>query len=57
MKKHTNKNLRRGLALFMTVLMVLSCFSAGLTVLAAIDGVPTRDNATAQKVEVFINRI
>ena len=48
MKKHTNKNLRRGLALFMTVLMALSCFSAGLTVLAAIEGIPTRDNAAAQ---------
>ena len=34
MKKHTNKNLRRGLALFMTVLMMLSCFTAGFSVIS-----------------------
>ena len=44
MKQHTNKHLRRALALFMTVLMAMSCFSAGLSALAAIDGLPTRDN-------------
>ncbi len=44
MKHHTNKHLRRALALFMTVLMAMSCVSAGLSALAAIDGIPTRDN-------------
>ena len=44
MKQHTNKHLRRALALFMTVLMAMSCFSAGLSALAAIDGLPTRNN-------------
>ena len=43
MKHHTNKHLRRALALFMTVLMAMSCVSAGLSALAAIDGIPTRD--------------
>ena len=34
MKQHTNKNLRRGLALFMTVLMMLSCFTAAFGVIS-----------------------
>ena len=40
MKQHTNKNLRRALALFMTVLMAMSCFSAtfGVISFAAADG-------------------
>ncbi len=35
MKQHTNKHLRRALALFMTVLMAMSCMSAGMSVWAA----------------------
>ncbi len=40
MKQHTNKHLRRALALFMTVLMAMSCFSAtfGVISFAAADG-------------------
>ncbi len=44
MKHHTNKHLRRALALFMTVLMAMSCVSAGLVASASVSGFPTREN-------------
>lgn len=41
MKHHTNKHLRRALALFMTVLMAMSCFSATFGVISFASGVST----------------
>lgn len=43
MQTKTKKTWKRSLALLMTVLMAMSCFSAGLSALAVISGVPTRD--------------
>ena len=40
--KHTRKTLRKSLAMLLSVIMIMGTLTAGLSALAAIDGVPTR---------------